>query len=539
MSGSASHGDSSSAAWPTAVDAQRRRLLSDGARITTGLLLPVALAGCTQPMSATTPRPLAPRSAPFTLGVASGEPTPTSVLLWTRLLPDEFDPADLPAVAIAVRWELADDEGFSRSRRGGTVSAEPARAHSVHVEVNGLAPDRWYFYRFHCGDYTSPTGRTRTLPQPQAAGSAAGLRFALASCQHYESGFYAAHRHLAAEAVDLVWFVGDYIYEYGPAPADRPAVRRHDRPECRSLADYRRRYALYKRDTDLQAMHASAPFLPIWDDHEVDNDYAGLMSRDHDPAFAARRAAAYRAYVEHMPLSWSRVSAAGDTTLHRQVDYGRLVRFHALDLRQYRDEQACSPAGQGAGYVALDACPERLSPARSMLGAAQERWLDDSLAGSGARWNLITQQTLMAPAIMNRRVWRDGWDGYPAARQRLLDALARPSVSNPIVIGGDVHATYVADLHRDPHRPDSPLVAREFCGTSISSSSWSQASSDRLVRDNPWYKFARSDRRGYLLFELRSDRLRVTMRALDDARRRDAAVESFAQWEVENDFRRT
>lgn len=495
--------------------------------------------GCASPA----PRRLAPRSLPFTLGVASGEPTPTSVLIWTRILPAEFDPDALPDAEVTVRWELAHDDRFGQVIRSGRAMALPQQAHTLHIEVGGLEADRWYFYRFHCGTYTSAVGRVRTLPTPTGATTTPSahqelahkgprLRFALASCQHYESGFYAAHRHLAAEAVDLVWFVGDYIYEYGPAAASQNRVRRHDAPKCMTLADYRRRYALYKRDPDLQAMHASAPFLPIWDDHEVENDYAGVLSRDHDPAFATRRAAAYRAWFEHMPISPSR-----GATIYRNLDFGGLVRFHALDARQYRDEQACSPPGHGAGYVGLDGCTERLLPSRSMLGERQERWLDASLAASTARWNIVTQQTLVAPAIMNRRVWLDGWDGYPAARQRLIDALARPGVSNPIVLGGDVHATYVADLHLDPHRVESPLVAREFCGTSISSRSWAQSAADRLVRDNPWYRYARSDRRGYLLFDLQPQQLRVTLRAIDDVERRDAAVESLASWQVEDNFR--
>ncbi len=467
---------------------------------------------------------------PFTLGIASGEPNPDSVLLWTRILPAEFDPNALPLADVQVRWELADDDQFKLIRRSGRVQALASEAHTVHLELDGLVPDRWYYYRFHCGNFTSATGRTRTLPKL----SAGRLRFAVASCQHYEAGFYAAHRHLAAESVDLIWFVGDYIYEYGPPPADIPRLRRHDAPECSSLADYRRRYALYKRDPDLQSMHASAPFLPIWDDHEVDNDYAGLLSRDHHPEFPTRRAAAYRAYLEHMPIRMPRMAADGSVTLYRSVDYGSLVRFHALDDRQYRDEQACSPAGHGAGYVALNECAERLLPNRSMLGIKQEKWLASSLAGSRARWNVVTQQTLMAQAQIGGKVWVDGWDGYPAARAKLLSALASPAVANPIVVGGDVHATYVSDLCIDPQRDDTPIVAREFCGTSISTPSWPQSAADRLVRENPAIKYARSDRRGYLLFDLTPNHLQVTLRAVDNARNRDSNIESLIKFDVES-----
>ena len=310
-------------------------------------------------------------------------------------------------------------------------------------------------------------------------------------------------------------------------------VRQHDSGPCKTLSDYRRRYALYKRDLNLQLMHASAPFLPIWDDHEVDNDYAGLISRDHDPAFAARRAAAYRAYVEHMPIRMPRLLADGSVRLYRNVDVGRLVRFHALDDRQYRDEQACSPAGHGAGYKAMNECAERSAPSRTMLGGAQEQWFEQSMASSQACWNIVAQQTLMAQAQLGGRVWVDGWDGYPAARNRLLTAMTRPNVCNPIVVGGDVHATYVSDLRLDPARDDTPIIAREFCGTSISTPSWPQTWSDRVMRENPAIRYARSDRRGYLVFEATPQRLKITMRALDDARREDAQVESLVSFEVE------
>ncbi len=467
---------------------------------------------------------------PFTLGVASGEPSTNGLLLWTRILPDEFDPTSLPAADVEVRWELAEDEKFTTIAQSGRMRALASEAHTIHLELNSLAPERWYFYRFHCGEYSSVTGRTRTLP----AITGSRVKFAVASCQHFEAGFYAAHRHLAAEAVDLVWFVGDYIYEYGPPPPEVVRLRRHDAPHCVTLTDYRRRYALYKRDPDLQSMHASAPFLPIWDDHEVDNDYAGLLSRDHDPQFAARRLAAYRAYLEHMPIRMPRMAADGSVTLYRTVDFGNLVRFHALDDRQYRDEQACSPAGHGAGYVEVDGCAERLLPNRTMLGRAQEQWLASSLSGSRARWNVVTQQTLMAQAQLGGKVWVDGWDGYPAARRKLLSALAHPNVANPIVVGGDVHATYVSDLRLDPQREDTPIVAREFCGTSISTPSWPQTAADRLVRENPSIRYARSDRRGYLLFDVTPNHLQVTLRAVDNARNRDSGIESLIKFDVQS-----
>ena len=501
----------------------RRRGLLAGGISASALLLP----GCATYSLLT----VQPKSMPFTLGVASGEPSSDGFLIWTRVLPVEFDPEHLHPHDAVVAWEVARDEKFAVIVASGHERAVASAAHTVRVELHGLAADSWYHYRFHCGDYTSTVGRTRTLPLADAKPKS--LSFAVASCQHYEQGFFAAQKHLADENLDMVWFVGDYIYEYGPSnKTDWP--RRHNSPYCNTLTDYRRRYAQYKRDPHLQAMHTSAPFLPIWDDHEVENDYAGVLSRDHSASFAAKRMAAYRAYIEHMPLRMPRVRPDGSVQLHRSVDFGQLACFHALDVRQYRDEQPCSPAGKGAGYVVASECVERLLPTRSMLGQAQERWFGDSLPKSKARWNLIAQTTLVAQAMLSQRVWVDGWDGYPAARDRFIAQLARPGVANPVVIGGDVHATYVSDLRLDTRRDDSPMVATEFCGTSITSPSWSQGAAERLTRENPCIRYARSDRRGYLRFDLRADRLEVALRVVDDARREDAEIETLATFAVEN-----
>jgi alkaline phosphatase D len=508
---------------PVPQSLNRRSFLAAGVSAS-ALLLP----GC----AALSSRTVQPKSLPFTLGIASGEPSSDGFLIWTRILPREFDPEQLHPDDAVVRWEVAHDESFARIVASGRERASASAAHTIHIELKGLAADSWYHYRFHCGAFTSAVGRTRTLPLADAQPKS--LRFAVASCQHFEQGYFAAQKHLADEHLDLIWFVGDYIYEYGPTGDPNKWPRRHDSPHCHTLTDYRRRYAQYKGDEHVQAMHASAPFLPIWDDHEVDNDYAGIVSRDHHPAFAVRRAAAYRAYLEHMPLRMPRLLADGTVMLYRSVDFGRLACFHALDVRQFRDEQPCSPAGRGAGYVAASECVERLMPNRSMLGQTQERWFDRSLTHSTARWNVIAQTTLVAQAMMARRVWVDGWDGYPAARDRFIGQLARPGVSNPVVVGGDVHATYVSDLRLDTRRDDSKVVATEFCGTSITSPSWSQAATERLLRENPCIRYGRSDKRGYLRFELRAERLEVALRAVDDAFAADASVETLVTFAVED-----
>ena len=366
-----------------------------------------------------------------------------------------------------MRWEGARDEGFRDIVRTGETLAESQQAHSVHVEVDGLAPARWYWYRFMAGDAVSAPGRTRTAP---AAGAAVDrLRFAFASCQQYEQGFYAAHRHLAAEDLDLVVVLGDYIYEKSWG---RRHVRKHEGPEPTTLDQYRNRYARYKSDADLQRSHAAFPWLVTWDDHEVDNDYANDRSEDLDPDFLVRRAAAYQAYWEHMPLRRSARPNGPHMRLYDRYDFGGLARFHVLDGRQYRDHQACPRFGRGGSNVVDERkCLSRLEPQRTLLGDEQENWLHARLSASQARWNIVAQQLLMAQMDRKpgpeRQFWSDGWDGYPAARARLLQAIAERKPANPLVIGGDVHFSCVADLKVDFDDPKSPIRAWTPCAPTI------------------------------------------------------------------------
>lgn len=458
---------------------------------------------------------------PFTLGVASGDPLPDSVVLWTRLAPDPLGDGGMPQADIAVRWEIAADEGFKKIVRRGEVMATPALAHAVHVRAQGLAPSRWYWYRFIAGDAVSMTGRTRTAPAATDAGGR--FAFAIASCQHYEHGHYAAYRDMAAQELDLVVHLGDYIYESSWGRRDR-IVREHHTSEPYTLADYRRRYAQYKMDPQLQAAHAAFPWLATWDDHEVDNDYANDRSQDLDPpeAFLARRAAAYQAYYEHLPLppgSW-----AGGTSMriYGTHAFGRLLQLQLLDLRQYRDYHVCSRPNRGGGnQVDVRDCPQRLQPERSLLGAEQERWLERALAASPAQWNVIAQTTLMAQSDRGPEdaqvVYTDGWDGYPAARERLLNYVAARRIRNPVVVGGDVHFAVAGDLKTDFEDERAPAVASEFVTTSISSYGPSAARMDVLRAKNPHVKFANGARRGYALFEVTSKRWETTFRGLADA----------------------
>ena len=498
-------------------------------------------------LSAAFPRMAAGRvtSYPFSLGVASGSPRPTGVVLWTRILPDPLQALSAGAVPLAVQWEIAEDEAFKRIAASGAVTALPELAHSVHVDVGNLRPDRWYWYRFMLGDAVSPIGRTRTAPAADAMPEA--LRFAFASCQHWEFGQYAAHRRIAEEAPDLVAFLGDYIYEWGAYDLAHPASPRRRSNESITLADYRARYAQYKSDPHLQSSHLAAPWIVTWDDHEVANDYGDDRDELLDPHFLSRRAAAYQAFYEHMPVRLSQLADGPDRfarlRIYDRYDWGRLARFHMLDDRQYRARHACQQSGRG-GSGSVTACAERNEPVRSLLGAEQEAWLSEGFASSQAKWNFIAQQTLMAQASQvpivaadDGRFWNDGWDGYPAARRRLLESLGTHHVANPIVISGDVHTFYAADLRADFGRrtaEDNPVIATEFCGASVTSNSASQKRIDRYVADNPHIKYGRGDRRGYVMMEVTPSRTTVRFQGVDDVRRADSNVSTIARFVVKD-----
>ena len=468
---------------------------------------------------------------PFSLGVASGYPSPDGVVLWTRL------GGNLDLLAMRVRWEIASDESMRSIVLSGETLAEPDWGHSIHVEAKGLAPDRWYWYRFMAAGAESPIGRTRTAPAADAANPR--LRFAFASCQQYEQGYFGAYRHIAADAPDLVAFLGDYIYE---STWGRDHVRKHGTPEPYTLEDYRARYALYRADPDLQAAHAACPWIVTWDDHEVDNDYADDRPEDgmERPAFLERRAAAYRAYYENMPLPARMRPKGPDLRLHTHLDWGRLARFHILDTRQYRSWQACPRKGRSGGSNTLDIdhCKRLPRAGRSMLGRAQERWLEHNLGESRAAWNVLAQTTPMAQFDTKpgpgRRAWTDGWDGYPAARERLLKTIAEKRVANPVVLGGDVHSFNVNELKLDFDDPDSPVVASEFVGTSVTSQAWSQERLKRYLPDNPHMLLVDSRFRGYVRAEVGPKRFQADLRAMESVQTRDAGCSTLATYIVED-----
>lgn len=493
------------------------------------------------------------RHDPFALGVASGDPTPDGVVLWTRLLPPAhmgdtgaMEP-DAPlhwAGPLTVRWELADDAQFRRIVRHGTATALPELAHSIHVEVQGLRPGHWYHYRFMLADAVSAVGRTRTAPAPHALDER--LRLVYASCQRWEHGHYAAWRHACADNPDLVLFLGDYIYEY-PTPKDTTGLARmHHLRLPNGLADYRDRYALHKSDPALQAAHACAPWVVTWDDHEAQNDYAAGHGRGDRADWLLLRSAAWQAFYEHMPLRASTLAASAfqGLQIHRRLPWGRLARLHILDARQYRDLQACRAPGSGsAGAVRPDTCTELTDPGRSLLGWEQEQWLQTGLAadarGHSTRWSVLAQQTLFSPRRYPSGVQStDTWDGYPAARARLLQALAGHPPRNTVLLGGDIHQNYVCNVTAAPtaHGGHPPrILASEFCGTSISSrAGTTQDKVDAIARRNPHVLLARCGERGYGLCDITPARWTTTLRAVRDPLDADSGAYTLARFVVED-----
>ncbi|MGH8929404.1 MAG: alkaline phosphatase D family protein [Egibacteraceae bacterium] len=473
---------------------------------------------------------------PFTLGVASGEPTSDGVVLWTRLAPEPLEPGGgMPAGDAPVEWEVATDEAMAQIVGTGSEAATAADGHSVHVDVTGLSPARPYWYRFRASGELSPVGRTNTAPPPGSSPDRLALAFA--SCQHYEAGYYTAYRHMAGDDLDVVFHLGDYIYEGAPRGGQ---PRQHVGPEPMDVDTYRMRYALYKSDPDLQAAHAAFPWIVTWDDHEVDKDYAGAQSQDfEDPAvFLARRAAAYKVYWEHLPLRPSARPSGPDLRLYRRFAFGDLAEFNVLDTRQYRDDQACANGDGGAQVVAARDCPQLADPDRTMLGAEQMGWLLDGLGRTRARWNVLAQQYRMAQLNEepghDMAYWTDDWDGYQADRARILRLFAEAATPNPVTIGGDIHSFWVADLKQDFRDPASPVIASEFVGTSISSGGAPYDGFAAYLPHNPHIKFFEPRLRGYVRCTLTPERWTTDLQVLDTVETPGAPARTLRTYVVSN-----
>jgi alkaline phosphatase D len=454
------------------------------------------------------------RKNPFTLGVASGDPSHDGFVLWTRLAPEPLNDDGLggmPNTVVPVSWQVATDERFRRIVASGTVPARPESAHSVHVELTGLEPGRDYWYRFRVGPHLSRVGRTRTAPAPHVLVSR--LHMAFTSCQHYEEGYYSAYRGLANDMPDLVLHLGDYQYEYAGVEG-RP--RFHLGPETTTLANYRQRYAQYKTDEDLQAAHAAAPWLVVFDDHEVDNNWADETPQDPDlqppEVFLPRRAAAFQAYYENMPLRRRSIPRGIDMQVYRRVAWGRLATFHMLDTRQFRDDQGC-----GDGYKD---CPAALDPNRSILGKDQEEWLIDGFHRSRAQWDILGQQVFFAQRDNNagpvKVTSQDAWDGYVASRQRITQGWVDAKVRNLVVLTGDVHAHWASELKLDYDDPTTPTVGTEFVTSSISSGGDgfdSDPADHPFLQINPHLKFY-NNLRGYVRATISPEQMHVDFRVV-------------------------
>ncbi len=468
---------------------------------------------------------------PFRLGIAAGDPAADGFVIWTRLAPDPLaEHGGMPMQPVEVDWQVATDPRFATLVAGGKTLARPELAHSVHVEVEGLLPDRPYWYRFSVGSERSTTGCARTLPL--AGAPLDRLRFAVAGCQNYEDGLYTAYRHLAADDPAFVFHYGDYIYEGRSAPMPvgydgkpRRFVREHAGQKLFDLADYRRRYAQYKTDPDLQAAHAAAAWFVTFDDHEVENNWVGEIDQENDPpeVFALRRAAAFQAYYEHMPLRRSTFPGRTGMQIYRRATIGNLLDLHLLDTRQFRTDQPCDD-----GFKTR--CKGWADPAAQVMGRAQEAWLATALKQKKARWNALAQQVMMMP--LDRRTGdepapirnMDSWGGYDAPRERVLKMVE--GLGNVVVLTGDEHQNYAGVLRTEGGQGDA--VAVEFVGTSITSGGDGadrRAGEDRIRARNPFLAWT-SDRRGYLLCDVTADQWKTEFRTVDTVTRPDAPIKT-------------
>ena len=463
---------------------------------------------------------------PFAAGVASGDPTRNSIVLWTRLIPDARVERDWQRGTVPVDWEIASDEGMKRIVRRGRAMATPEFGHSVHVDANGLDANRWYWYQFKAGSASSPVGRTKTAP----SSATDRIRFAVASCQNYQAGYFTAYQNMVREDIDAIVFLGDYIYE-----TDGAGPRRTNMPESKNLETYRARYALYRSDANLREAHRLFPWIMTWDDHEVQNNYAGLVPLDAQPReeFRKRRAAAYQAYYEWLPMPKAAIPIGSDARLYRSLSFGPLANFIVLDGRQFRDDQACGDGNKAP-------CAEFLAE-RTMLGAAQEQWLNRELHASRAQWNFLANQVRMT--VMDQTAGpaesynMDVWAGYELARRRIVSNLETSKVRNPIVLTGDIHSNWVGDLKVDYKKMDSPVVATELIGTSITSggdgSSAMPANVATGLAENPQLKFF-NNQRGYIRCEATGKSLTADFRVVEKVSVPESAISTLASFIVEN-----
>ncbi len=468
----------------------------------------------------------APPSGPlFQHGVASGDPLVDRVILWTRVSPQS------PRNGTVLRYEMATDPAMLQTVKRGTVRTDAERDHTVKVDADGLRPGTTYYYRFHAENEASPIGRTRTLP----VGATPRLRMAVVSCSNHAAGYFNAYRRVAERAdLDLVLHLGDYLYEYGPNQYGN--LRTPEPPnEMVTLSDYRLRHAQYKRDADSQALHRQHPLVCIWDDHEITNDAWVDGAQNHTEGVEGRWAdrvnVGLQAYYEWMPVR--EVDPAQPRRNQRAFRIGDLVDLVMLEERlSARSQQlrASVPTPFGSGFVQQG---EFLNPDRTLLGAEQEAWLAARLRNSTARWKFVGQGVMFAqlklqgaPLAAGGGVFvnTDQWDGYQPARDRIYEVLkgtgSQAAVNNVVVLTGDIHSSWGADLTQDPNNPNpgtggydartgAGSRAVEFVGTSVTSPGLPDpnGSTAAFLRSvNPHFKYIDFNQRGYMLLDVTRER---------------------------------
>jgi alkaline phosphatase D len=430
-----------------------------------------------------------PQDPVFGHGVASGDPLPDAVILWTRVTAD---------TSVDVQWEVSKDATFGRIASSGTSKADASRGWTVKVDVKGLEPGTAYYYRFRALGRSSPIGRTRTAPSDPKQ-----LRFAVVSCASVPHGYFHAYAAIAQrQDLDAVVHLGDYIYEYGEGQYGKVRTSEPTH-ECQSLADYRQRYAQYRRDPNLQEAHRQHPFICIWDDHEfVDNAYQDGATGD-DPVqgpWEEQRKAASQAYSEWIPIR-----DQSDGRIWRILNYGGLVDLFLLDTRIWgRDIQL--PQGD----------PGITNDRRQILGSDQEKWLTDNLRKSKARWKLIGQQVMMTstPAWFHE----DGWDEYPAARKRFFDVLEKNHIEDVVVLSGDVHSSWASELSRTPE--GSP-IAVELITPAVSAAPPESRSAADVTKGAPFVKYADLVKRGFILLSVYEERVHAVWYHVEDVEKED------------------
>lgn len=498
---------------------------------------------------------------PFVHGVASGDPLPDAVLLWTRVTPvPNALPGSGKGVAVTVRWEVALDAAFDPVLRSGEVRTDPRRDHTVKVDATGLEPATSYFYRFSFGTEHSPVGRTRTAPALDSFPDQ--LRFGVVSCANWQAGYFSSYRHLAARGdLDAIIHLGDYLYEYEPGKYsygyNNQDIRQHEPAhEILSLRDYRQRHAQYKTDPDLQSLHSAVPFIVTWDDHEVADGCWSKGAYEHQPkregSYARRKRAAQQAYDEWMPVRISGTAVSGDgERIYRRIRFGQLVDLLMLDLRSYRSERV------EGGDPAID------DPNRTIAGVRQLDWLTDNLSTTSAQWKLIGNPVMIAPVVLPPRPAAeefalsqavsftplkasapntDEWDGYTADRRKLLSHVSAEAIDDVVFLTGDVHTAWANDV---PGSKGAPPVATEFVCNSITSNNVddfmganprtaSLALEAVIQSENPHVRFVNLDDHGYSVLHVTPTRVQMDWYAISDRRDPEAHSRLLTAWGVES-----